>query len=158
MTAFDEFTFFLDVLERQRARLGKPPVSPAAREGYSGFFHDGVLDDIEPVFPRASYRREDECLMIAHMALDTRRMIVAAAADDSATVEHDDLIALGWTQEQVRRFGAVALAAALASVKAEADLAHQRQFSGFAASATSAVLVACCFTIGLACVGVASLL
>jgi hypothetical protein len=148
---FSETDFVDAVARRQARRLGA--LDAPWREA-DAHVRVGVRD----LWPCERAAMTTEAWIIARMAADTRRMIVAAAADDSATVEHDDLIALGWTQEQVRRFGAVALAAALASVKAEADLAHQRQFSGFAASATSAVLAACCFTIGLACVGVASLL
>lgn len=144
-------TAFVDAVARRQARrisgaLDAPWSAPDARGAEQSLW---ACD---------RHRMETEAWVIARMAADTRRMIVADSADDSATVAHDDLIALGWTQDQVRRFGAVALANALASIRAEADIAHQRQFSGFAASAARAVLAACCFTIGLACVGVASLL
>jgi hypothetical protein len=158
MAAFCELPFFLAVMERQLARLQMPALSEAERDDFGTWFHKGWLTQPLPTFSRGEHLVGSDPWVIAVMAVDTRRMIVAASAgDDSATVAHDDLIALGWRPELVRRFGAVALAAALASIKAEANVRHQRQFSGFNA-ALAAVVAVLCFGIGVAAVGVASLI
>lgn len=115
---------------------------------------------------------DSEPWIIARMALDLRAAIVAATGTEPGDAAHSfatsDLIELGWGQDHVRRFAAVALASAMADVASskarDADTAHQRQFSGFSAQAHSlgvllgGIALGLCGAIGLAATALATLI
>jgi hypothetical protein len=107
-----------------------------------------------------------ECWIMARMAEDVLGLIRAfdATEADGVTLEHTDLVELGWAMDTVRRFAIVALSHAQARHILEThhanlarDAAHQTQFSGFASTASSFVVIAA-FAIGLCAVGVATLI
>jgi hypothetical protein len=111
---------------------------------------------------------ESEPWIIARMALDLRGAILAATGTEPGDAAHSfattDLIEMGWTQDHVRRFAAVALASAMADVASSRDAAHQRQFSGFSTQALSlapllgAVALGLCGAIGIAATALATLI
>jgi hypothetical protein len=164
----DELRFFQSVLERQMARLwgySTPPklqaefVAGRCQQLASGDTHWWCLRE-----DHAENRFVDEVLLIARMALDTRRLIVAAdlASDDdaAATVAHDDLIALGWRPAAVRKYGRVALIAAVADL-ARSPMRGSPPGDGTTENLRSAAIAVAtmviCGGIGLACVGIATL-
>jgi hypothetical protein len=106
-----------------------------------------------------------ECWIMARMSEDALGLIRAfdATEADGVTLEHADLVELGWAMDTVRRFAGVALSHAqarhiLETHHARADAAHQRQFSGFASTAVVAAALALVGSIGIALTAISTLI
>jgi hypothetical protein len=106
-----------------------------------------------------------ECWIMARMAEDVLGLIRAfdATEADGVTLEHTDLVELGWAMDTVRRFAIVALSHAqarhiLETHHARADASHQRQFSGFASTAVAAAAPALVGSIGIALTAISTLI
>jgi hypothetical protein len=161
---FNASAFVLTLARRQAMRLGlDAPRLLHQMPDRAACFAAGHVE-----WPVERCWMDSEPWIIARMALDLRAAIVAATGTEPGDAGHSfdtsDLIEMGWQQDHVRRFAAVALASAMADVASSRDAAHQRQFSGFSAQAHSlapllgGIALGLCGAIGIAATALATLI